>query len=69
LRRDERYLQKHAGSPAFRSSPQCATCGAWHEISQRRPAYTELHMLPVLPTIELIVAPLLSIVTELVTLD
>jgi hypothetical protein len=63
------YLQKHAGSPEISPFAHCATRGAWHEISQRWPSLTALHMLPVLPTIELVVVPVLSVVMELVTLD
>ena len=38
-------------------------------MSQRCPWYVALHMLPVRPTIELVLTPVLSVVTELVTLD
>ena len=64
-----RYVQKHAGSAAFPALPHCATCGAWQEISQRCPSYTVLHMLPVRPTIEFVIAPVPSVIVELVTLD
>ena len=56
------------GSALSTLLPHCATSGARHEISQRAPSITALHMLPVLPTIELVVTPR-SPSTELVTLD
>ena len=54
---------------AFSSFAQCATWGAWQEISQRWPFCAALHMLPVRPVIEFVVLPVPSVVTELVTLD
>ena len=66
----QNYLQKHAGAGPFLAFTHCAACGAWHEISQRRPLYIALHVLPVLETIELVEEPVPSlVVTELVTLD
>jgi hypothetical protein len=65
----QHYLQKQAGPAAFSSFAHCATCGAWQEISQRFPLCTALHMLPVRPTIEFVVLPVPSVVTELVTVD
>ena len=60
---------KHAGSAASRLLPHCATAGAWHVISQRLPSTTALHMLPVLPTIEFVTAPVPPVSIELETLD
>ena len=48
--------------------PHCASSGARHDISQRVPSTTALHMLPVLPTIELVLTPV-SASTEFVTLE
>jgi hypothetical protein len=69
LHRLPHYLQKHAGSAEFAALLHCATCGAWQEISHFCPSYTVLHMLPVRPTIEFVIAPVPSVITELVTLD
>jgi hypothetical protein len=56
-------MQRQTGSPADSPFAHCATCGAWHETSQRFASFTALHMLPVRPAIELDVPPAPSIVT------
>ena len=63
------YLQTQLGSAACVLLPHCATSGARHDISQRVPSTTALHMLPVRPTIEFVIAPVFSASTELVTLE
>ena len=59
-----RYLHMQLGPPPSTPFSHCAICGAWQAISQRLPSPTALHMLPVVPTIECVTAPV-----ELVTLD
>jgi hypothetical protein len=68
FRVDERYLQTHKGAFPSGALPQSAISGARHWTSQRLPFISALHMLPVLPTIELVTA-LLVPPTLLVTLD
>jgi hypothetical protein len=58
-----------AGSAVSAPLPHCATCGARQVISHRLPSITALHMLPVRPTIEFVIAPVFPASTELVTLD